>query len=521
MMPTGYVPSYVQESEIVLRFIGFFLEDVPESSIETVRSRQVAIEHYPVDGTFRIIEAHKENSGIPQGVFLSRQKISKANGEFLKLSDLQIGGEVNMCGQLFFITAISDGTRKYMKDELNIDMPENLPEMEDKYLELRREQNKPRRPVVVKKDTLNKFLSFDGKVLRFYAYWNNLDEMFGQISQYVIHYYLSDDTVEVYKLENGRSEPFLRRQPLPLGDVPQRSVIEKMTQHPVEAVYSAETEYVRPHHFKLGQYLDVFGRPFMVYSCDKTTERYMQSIGHELDVESGKRAYDIVANNQSAPTKRIIPPHQGIGTEEDSLQNVNHLIPKPPKRDFVKFLKMDGKILRFKAKIQNAKGFNKDREFIISFFLSDDTILVFEPPKRNSGITSGKFLERSKIVKERPTNQPLPIYYGVEDLRIGNVLNLNGFMFELLECDPFTEKFLANIHGTTESVVNKPLSETLQRLELNQQYQEEEELIHESVLRDMLREQNFSVNDDEWMQLLSIWEVNENGMISMSKVTQE
>ena len=37
--------------------------------------------------------------------------------------------------------------------------------------------------------------------------------------------------------------------------------------------------------------------------------------------------------------------------------------------------------------------------FIISYFLSDDTILVFEPPQRNSGILGGKFLERGRIKK--------------------------------------------------------------------------------------------------------------------------
>ena len=38
-----------------------------------------------------------------------------------------------------------------------------------------------------------------------------------------------------------------------------------------------------------------------------------------------------------------------------------------------------------------------DRRFIVSYFLSDDTILVFEPPQRNSGIIGGKFIERRRI----------------------------------------------------------------------------------------------------------------------------
>lgn len=42
--------------------------------------------------------------------------------------------------------------------------------------------------------------------------------------------------------------------------------------------------------------------------------------------------------------------------------------------------------------------------FIISYFLSDDTVLVFEPPQRNSGILGGKFLERGRIKKPDGVN---------------------------------------------------------------------------------------------------------------------
>ena len=45
------------------------------------------------------------------------------------------------------------------------------------------------------------------------------------------------------------------------------------------------------------------------------------------------------------------------------------------------------------------KPIEVDRLFIIAYFLSDDTVLVFEPPQRNSGIIGGKFLERRKVKK--------------------------------------------------------------------------------------------------------------------------
>jgi len=87
---------------------------------------------------------------------------------------------------------------------------------------------------------------------------------------------------------------------------------------------------------------------------------------------------------------REFPPYNGWGSEEDSLCSCMGLLPKPPKRDFIKFMEkdrrgLDSNVLRFLAKMETTKPIDTDRRFIISYFLSDDTVLVFEPPVRNSG----------------------------------------------------------------------------------------------------------------------------------------
>ena len=41
-----------------------------------------------------------------------------------------------------------------------------------------------------------------------------------------------------------------------------------------------------------------------------------------------------------------------------------------------------------------------DRRFILSYFMSDDTISLYEPAIKNSGITGGKFLERTRYANE-------------------------------------------------------------------------------------------------------------------------
>ena len=46
-------------------------------------------------------------------------------------------------------------------------------------------------------DTLKQFLDHDRHVLRFYCYWDDRDEMFGDVHYMILHYYLADDTIEV------------------------------------------------------------------------------------------------------------------------------------------------------------------------------------------------------------------------------------------------------------------------------------------------------------------------------------
>ena len=45
------------------------------------------------------------------------------------------------------------------------------------------------------------------------------------------------------------------------------------------------------------------------------------------------------------PTPRVpqpeVPPYNGFGSEEDSLQSCQYLIPRPPRKDFVKFMEKD------------------------------------------------------------------------------------------------------------------------------------------------------------------------------------
>jgi hypothetical protein len=134
----------------------------------------------------------------------------------------------------------------------------------------------------------------------------------------------------------------------------------------------------------------------------------------------------------------IIPPHNGFGDEVDSLGYVFKLLPDQPKGDFFKYVDNDKKILRFTAKFNTRVPEDFDRRFIISFYLADDTISIFEPAQKNSGIIEGAFLERKKY--KNVDNQMC--FITPTDLLVGKNVKINGHSFQILSSDEYTQKYL-------------------------------------------------------------------------------
>ena len=123
-----------------------------------------------------------------------------------------------------------------------------------------------------------------------------------------------------------------------------------------------------------------------------------------------------------------IPPHNGFGSEEDSMLNVKFLDPNGKIHEYVsdKF-KRDKHILRFNAKLISSVPSDEERTFIISFFLRDEAVQVYETAQRNSGRQSCKFIER-----QRCKNPYTKKYYTEKDFITGNVVYINKFIFKLL-----------------------------------------------------------------------------------------
>lgn len=95
------------------------------------------------------------------------------------------------------------------------------------------------------------------------------------------------------------------------------------------------------------------------------------------------RSFPVGGHQPQPPRPQVeqaIPAHTALmGGERDSLGYLKKLVPQRPKVDEFKALDNDKKILRFTARFNTRVPEDLDRRFIISFYLSDDTISIYEP----------------------------------------------------------------------------------------------------------------------------------------------
>mmetsp|Transcript_336 Transcript_336/g.352 ORF Transcript_336/g.352 Transcript_336/m.352 type:complete len:610 (-) Transcript_336:425-2254(-) len=459
-MPTvETLPAWVAYDRKVLRFNAYFKEAVTESYEENHRIRKCVIYLYLEDESIHVAEPKQQNSGIPQGVFLKRHRIPKDNGGFYGMDDLGIGREVTFYARTFYVVDCDPFTRQFLENsgvEVGTPMPYPDEPIEAYRASLKKVRSggppKPRDDDLTRfmeaklgkasnalcADKLKNFIANDRKVLRFFCVWDDRSSLYGDRRPYVLHYFLADDTVEILEVNepNAGRDPFpvmLKRAPLP--DKP----VE------VDALGPTKTHsYFTAKDFKVGSHINVYGREFFIHDCDDFTREYCAT-------KLGYSQPDLQATNIREPEEPIpqmeLPPYNGFGSQIDTVQNCISLIPKPPKKDLHKLMQNEKKVLRFTAQMVEIPGrtltnADLDRKFILQYFLADDTVSIFEPPSRNSGIIGGKFLERSTIFKPDSTAQ----YSGAE-FYVGAKIDIHHRTFELLEADDYTYGYMEDNSG--------------------------------------------------------------------------
>ncbi|TRY71606.1 hypothetical protein TCAL_14884 [Tigriopus californicus] len=450
----AFRPKFCDLDQKVLRFFAHFDECVGDD----FRRRLVHILYYLVDDTMMIIEPRTKNSGLYQGLQLKRHRVPLndsilGEGSFYHWTDIKIGEPLKIYGRTYVVRSCDEFTRKYLTEEGMKDSDEskttgemmvsNFPLKMDIHQHETPEranfQNKDNPKSYPKENKLRKFYENDGRVLRFMCRSDLPKYPLGKSGEkeFILHFYLADDTVEIREMRSERPQSaagakYLRRQQVP--KTPPRSGCDEF---PSSIPYSPE-DFYQSKDFIVGENVSVLNRRFYIYDCDAFTKQYIQ---HVL----GKEVKPQKTVTLPSPEPIIPVPEQTIvtiGNPEDSLQNCLRLTPKPPKKDFKKFLEFSGKTLRFEAKIHSPWLHDANRKFIFTYFLCDDTVSIFERLPPNSGRFCGKYLERSKVAKPDLKVNGETDFYSIDDFYIGSILIIHGRKFEIVGADDRVLKYL-------------------------------------------------------------------------------
>lgn len=428
--PETFVPAHVAFDKKVLQFDAYFKETVVESQQEHYRVRPVYVFYYLEDDTISIREPKVENAGFPQGDFLRRQRCPMDDqGNDWHWRFLNIAQDFVVYGRCFRLTNCDKFTREYLTAEgIIVNDAEAIPD--DPYTVGRR---KPPQQYVTKStwDSRKRFLELDRKVLRFWAVWDDRDQMFGELRPFLIHYFLVDDTMEVRECpkHNDGHDPFpvlikRARCPKDRNDVKSTfpAIALELTAHEIK-------DWITPLYFKIGSTILIYGRRFLVYNMDDFTKNYYRKCYNITDFTP----LDVTVAQPKLPEK-FIPPYNGWGTLEDSLQNCMSFMPQPPKADFVKALEYNQAQLRYLLRMVSPRPEHAKRTFILTYRLADDLLSMYEHTHRNAGVIGGKYLRPCRIPKPG-TDPQNPIYYSPADFAIGAVVKFFEHRFEIINCD--------------------------------------------------------------------------------------
>jgi hypothetical protein len=451
-----FAPQKVQK---VLRFQSFYVESVDESNLEIVRLRKNTILLYLHDETFEIIEPRVPNSGIPQGTFLKRCKLRRPDGELYSSADLRLGFDLHVFGRSFKLYDCDEFTKEYYAQQ-GEDVGSPLPLPKDEYT-LTRDQitrmcggdhdhfyGKQRYPLKtymeaslgnpirsrLQSEKKRKFLANNRKVLCFHCEYDVRDQLYGDLMSYTLDFFLEDDTMEfkeVARPNNGRDPfPMLLRRGRILKDWHENLTDEQ--DRGVEEPTGADSYYSESDLY-VGAVLNVFGRDMRLVDADKYTRDYYQMAWGRVLEPAMPTKVDKPVFRKPEPA-----PYNGYGTEEDSLGSCHSLCPKPPRKDFKKMAEFDRMILRFQARLISSRKEQQQRRFIVKYFLTDDTLSIYEPELRNSGVVNGKFLERGAY------KSPDGVRYVLEHFVVGSELVFSSHRFQLIDADEYTKNFLAS-----------------------------------------------------------------------------
>jgi hypothetical protein len=292
-----------------------------------------------------------------------------------------------------------------------------------RYIEAAKGKGRP------KKDTKARYMQFDGVVLRFFLQW--VDDWNGDVAKFRFRmsYDLAEEMAELTQLVERkgvvRPPPFMKKRRLPrfilAHDDRMRSCDDE----------TGDEDYYTEDDFKVGATIEVFGRSMLIFDCDDFTQQwYMKNKGYDQ-----RRARIDVSDPAPPAVVHAVPPPTMFGSDDDTLNGLKSLVPSQPRRSP---RKENLGSTRYVAKMVTNDPVDRGREFRVTFYRDDQSVNIYEPPMRNSGVLGGNFLRRTRI--DNPQTGRL---FELNNFFTGAKLTINCFTFELLREDVEGKKGLS------------------------------------------------------------------------------
>lgn len=431
-------PAWIAHDRQVLRFFGYFVErgdsqqpgalgpsQGPEPSQEAVR--RVVVCFHLSDRSLAISEPRVANSGRVQGAFLKRSVLTKpsnsglqARPELFSPSDFRVGGELRVCGRVIHLVDCDEATRAFYREDAGLQPVASPRKYPDDPLDVAAEEvaairdrlrARGKKQSESAAERARKFHELSGKVLRFSAVWRDPHPLYPRTLRLALLYYLSDDTLELLELEPRptalgtdanaptRSRVLLSRRRIAL-ERPGHEQSHDRSRRPEDA----PQRFVTARDLRCGEWLRVFARDVFLEDCDPFTRAYyLEAMGVTQERFSASDAPSLPSSDPqpTAATKwALFRSKPGLETGDRAYHLRHDGGTSTNQRDA-----LDGRQLRFRARFHGLRRDdpNAERQFVLTYFLEDDTLAVFEPKRSNptGGGTSGggRFLDRGRFRK--------------------------------------------------------------------------------------------------------------------------
>merc|ERR1711988_816809 len=207
---------------------------------------------------------------------------------------------------------------------------------------------------------------------------------------------------------------------------------------------------------------------------------------------------------------------------EDSLGSFLYLIPKVPKKNFRRMMENDRKVLRYMARMDTSMPEDMDRQFIIKYFLSDDSISVYEPPQKNAGIVGGKFLERCRVKKPNSNE-----YYDQSDFYTGGVVEFFRHRFVIYQADEYSLSYMESNPSAHPMCDEQYVSDNLKPVlttkaeEIKSAFEaldrDSNGYVSYDEFREVLMANGIDLNDQALITLFRRWDLDGDGRVSYAE----